>query len=87
MGDRGLGYLDQDFFLELGRRRKLVGIDINRLGQEHLTEDLLEVGRHVPLLDDAAVVFDGQDDGIPGGGKEGRVIRKDPENPGFPVYL
>lgn len=57
-------YLDEDLPLELIGRGESVCRDVHSFGQEHLSKHFLEVSGHVPLLDNAAVVFNGEDDGI-----------------------
>lgn len=60
-------HLDEDLPAELVRRGKLLSVVVHRLGEQQISKHLLEVCGHVPLLDHAAVVLDGQDDRIPGG--------------------
>jgi len=55
--------LDEDLLAELVGRRQPVGRHVHGLGEQHVPEHLPEGGGHVPLLHDAAVVLDGQDDG------------------------
>ncbi len=57
-------HLDQDLPLELIGRGEAIGGDVHRFGQEHLSKHFLKVGGHVSLLDNTAVVLDGEDDGI-----------------------
>lgn len=61
--------LDEDLPLELIGRGQAVGGDVHSLGQQHVPKHLLEVGGHVPLLHNATVVLDGQDDRIAVGGQ------------------
>lgn len=68
---QGLPDLDEDLPLELVGRRQAIGHDVHRLGQQHVSKHLLEVGGHIPLLDDAAVILYGQDDGIAAEGQVG----------------
>lgn len=55
--------LDEDLLLELVGGRQAICCDVHRLGQQHVSKHLLEESGHVPLLHDATVVLDGQDDG------------------------
>lgn len=57
-------YLDEDLPAELVRRGELLRVVIDRLGEQQISKHLLEVRGHVPLLDHAAVVLDGQDHGV-----------------------
>lgn len=59
-------HLDENLPLELIWRGEPVSRDIYWFGQEHVPKDLLEILSHVPLLSDAAVVLDGQNDGEAG---------------------
>lgn len=58
-------YLDEDLPAELVRRGKLLRVGIDGLGEQQIPEHLLKVRGHVPLLDHAAVVLDGQDHRVP----------------------
>lgn len=49
------------------RRGKLLSVVVHRLGEQQISKHLLKVCGHVPLLDHAAVVLDGQDHRIPEG--------------------
>lgn len=63
--------LDEDLLLELvGGRQPICG-NVHRFGQQHVSKHFLEESGHVPLLHDATVVFDGQDDGKAVGGVGG----------------
>lgn len=64
-------YLDKNLPLELVGGREPVGYDVHGLGEECVPEHLLEILGHVPLLSNAAVVLNGQDDRVPAG--EGAV--------------
>lgn len=59
-------HLDEDLPAQLVGRGQLVGIVVHRLGEQQVSKHLLEVRGHVPLLDHAAVVLDGQDHRVPG---------------------
>lgn len=65
-------HLDEDLPAELVGRRKLVCAVVHRLGEQQVSEHLLKVSGHVPLLDHTAVVLEGQDDGIPDGKRRRR---------------
>lgn len=54
--------LDEDLLLELVWRWQPVCRNIHWFCQQHVSKHLLKVSGHVPLLNDAAVVLDGQDD-------------------------
>lgn len=58
-------YLDEDLPAELVGRGKLLCVVIDWLGEQQISKHLLKVRGHVPLLDHAAVVLDGQDHRIP----------------------
>lgn len=58
-------YLYEDLPTELVGRGKVLRVVIDWLGEQQISKHLLEVCGHVPLLDHAAVVLDGQDDRIP----------------------
>lgn len=60
--------LDENFPLQLVGGGQAVRSHVHCFGQQHVSKHLLKVGGHVPLLHDAAVVLDGQDDGEAGGG-------------------
>lgn len=53
-------HLDKNLPLELVWRGKAISRNIYWFGQEHVPEDLLEILSHVPLLSNAAVVLNGQ---------------------------
>ena len=53
--------------LELVWGGEPVGRNVHRLGEECVPEHLLEILGHVPLLGNAAVVLDRQDDRVPAG--------------------
>lgn len=63
-------HLDENLPLELVRRGEPVSRNIYGFGQEHVPKDLLEILSHVPLLSDAAVVLNGQNDRETAGRKE-----------------
>lgn len=67
-------HLDENLPLELVWGGKSVSRNIYRFGQEHVPKDLLEILSHVPLLSDAAVIFNGQNDGE-------TAERKEPSEP------
>lgn len=54
--------LDEDLLLELVWRWQPICRNIHWFCQQHVSKHLLKVSGHVPLLNDAAVVLDGQDD-------------------------
>lgn len=68
--------LDEDLPLELVWRGQAISCDIHRLGQQHVSEHLLEVSGHIPLLHNTAVVLDGEDDGIAAGGPQIRTSQE-----------
>lgn len=55
---------DKDLPLELVRRGQAICCNVHRLGQQHVSKQLLKVGSHIPLLHNTAVVLDRQDNGI-----------------------
>lgn len=55
-------HLDENLPLELVWRWKAISRNIHWFGQEHVPKDLLEILSHVPLLSNAAVVLNGQND-------------------------
>lgn len=55
-------HLDENLPLELVWRGKAISRNIYWFGQEHVPKDLLEILRHVPLLSNAAVVLNGEND-------------------------
>lgn len=57
-----LVHLDENLPLELVRRGKAISRNIYWFGQQHVPKDLLEILSHVPLLSNAAVVLNGQND-------------------------
>lgn len=59
-------HLDENLPLELVWRGKAISRNIDWFGQEHVPKDLLEILSHVPLLSNAAVVLNGQNDGETG---------------------
>lgn len=63
-------HLDENLPLELVWRGEPVSRNIYGFGQEHVPKDLLEILSHVPLLSDAAVVLNGQNDRETAGRKE-----------------
>lgn len=54
--------LDEDLLLELAWRWQPIRRNIHWFCQQHVSKHLLKARGHVPLLNDAAVVLDGQDD-------------------------
>ena len=63
-------YLDKDLPLELVGGGEPVGCNIHGLGEECVPKHLFEILGHVPLLGNAAVVLDGQDDRVPAAGDQ-----------------
>lgn len=59
-------HLDENLPFELVWRGKAISRNIYWFGQEHVPKDLLEILSHVPLLSNAAVVLNGQNDGETG---------------------
>lgn len=59
---QGPSHLDKDLLLELVWRWQPICGNIHWLGQQHVSKHLLKGAGHVPLLDDAAVVLNGQND-------------------------
>lgn len=55
-------YLQDDLAPQLRGRGQLLGQLLHRLGQQLISEDVLEDARHLALLLDGAVLLDGQDE-------------------------
>lgn len=56
--------LDEDLLLELVWRWQPICCNIHWLCQQHVSKHLFKVCGHVSLLHDAAVVLNGQNDGV-----------------------
>lgn len=56
--------LNEDLLLELVWRWQPIRCNIHRLCQQHVSKHLFKVCGHVSLLHDAAVVLNGQNDGV-----------------------